>query len=105
MHIIQTRKIRFLMRKSRLPKIVPHLASGRSIQAINPLRLLLVQECQHLGKTLGSAIHSRRMRNKVIMIREDRPRLQFPIKIAATLSKPRCSTFSRLDPRKWFCFV
>jgi hypothetical protein len=88
MNIIQPGEIRLLIRKLRLPEIVPHPATGSVVAPINPPGGAGVKHTQHLRQAGGYIRIARRMSDEVIMIGKDRPSFESPREVSCDDEKP-----------------
>jgi len=80
-NIVQARQIGFLVGESRLSKVEPHFMTGSAIQLVDPSRSLNVKHTQHVGKIGSIFCFRRRMRDEMVVVRENGPSFQLPAKI------------------------
>jgi len=81
MHVIQARQIRPLLRQTGVPENMPNLPPWLALQFINPTGGFHMQHAQHPAQTGGIGGISGRVRDEMIVIRENRPSLQLPAEL------------------------
>ena len=79
MYVIQAGEVAFLKGQSCLPEIVPHLATFRVIQFIDPARRALMKLGQESAQRLRAILSiGRRMTDKVIVVGKNGPGFKLP---------------------------
>ena len=103
MHIVQTRKITLFVTQPRLPKVVPHFSSRTIVKTIDPVRRPAVKVIQKLTQAFSSI--SRRVSNKMIVIRKHSPSLQIPSIPSRVFQKTALQRLQSLISRENMLFL
>jgi hypothetical protein len=73
MHIVQSRKPRFLKRQATIPKFIHHPPTGGEIEAVEAYRQFSVQMFHEIAMRSHRVLETH---HQMIVIREEGPRLQ-----------------------------
>ena len=85
--VVESRQIGFLVSQPRLTIVVPYFARWSVVEFVDPFGGLLVQETEHMGQTLRRVFATGRVPDEMIVIRENRPRLQLPADFRSDLEQ------------------
>ena len=81
-NVIQARQIRFLACEPRLTKIEPDLPTGSAIKFVDPTGSLHMKNAQRVGKIGSIVCVRRRVRDEMVVVRDNGPSLRLPAEIA-----------------------